>query len=101
MEKKSYSVRQIWHWYHGNYCVKKCRDFEGVKRSYDCWQKLEYFCDRSPNIQMTHKEFLEFFSKHMNVCIFDEKERKRMPSWKEFIKKEECIVCKKLGIPQR
>ena len=101
MEKKPYPIRHLWHWYHGNYCVKKCRDEDGLKISYNCWQKMEAFCDKNPTLSMTYKEFLELFSKHMNVCIFDEKERRRMPTWKEVVLKEgECPICKKLGIPQ-
>ena len=100
-EKKPYPIRSLWHWYHGNYCVKKCRDEEGCKRSYNCWQKMEEFCDKNPDLKMTHKEFLELVSKHMNVCIFDENERRRMPTWKEVVMKEgECPICKALGVPQ-
>ena len=81
--------------------MKKCRDEEGCKRSYNCWQKMEEFCDKNPGLKMTHKEFLELFSKHMNVCIFDENERRRMPTWKEVVMKEgECQICKKLGVSQ-
>ncbi len=95
-EKKSYPIRQLWHWYYGNYCVKKCRDDEGLKISVKCCEKMEEFCDKCQNLTMTHREFLELFAKHMNICRFDEFERKRMPSWKEV--RSECYTCKKLGI---
>src|SRR3989344_47764 len=98
-EKKSYPIRQLWHWYNGNYCCKKCRD--GENTGYECWKKMEEFCNKNSNLAITHREFLELFAKHINVCKFDEKERRRMPTWKEVVLREgECQICKKLGIPQ-
>ena len=64
-----------------------------------CNEKMEFFCAKNPELKITHREFIEMFSKHINVCKFDEKERKRMPTWKEVVLREgECPICKKLGL---
>lgn len=94
-QKKEYSIQHLVNWYFGNYCVKKCHDDDKILE--DHWDKLQEFAKKSPNLKMTHKEFIEFFARHITICIFDYKERKRMPSWKE-VPREECIVCKKFGI---
>ncbi|MEK6887841.1 MAG: hypothetical protein AABX14_02735 [Candidatus Aenigmatarchaeota archaeon] len=38
-------------------------------------------------LKKDYREFFKLFTKHMNVCRFDEKE-------------SECQICKKRGIPQ-
>lgn len=99
-QKKPYPIKYLWHWYFGNYCVKKCRNGEDIETSHECWEKMEEFCDKNDDLNMTHGEFIEFFTQYMNVCRFDEKERRRIPTWKEVVLKEgECPVCKKFGIP--
>ena len=93
--KKEYKIQHLVNWYFGNYCVKKCHDDLEIQKNH--WEQLQEFARKNPNLQMTHKEFIEFFAKDMTICKFDCVERERMPSWKE-VKREECILCKKFGI---
>ena len=96
-EKREYKIQHLVNWYFGNYCVKKCHDDLEIQKNH--WEQLQEFARKNPHLQMTHKEFMEFFAKDMTICKFGYVERRRMPSWKE-VKREECIICKKFGIRQ-
>lgn len=99
-EKKQYPIKHIVNCYFGNYCIKKCRDGAELEKARLCWNKLQEFAKQNPTMFIRHRDFVEMFADRMDICRFDSKERRRMPTWKEVVIKEghEYPICRKFGI---
>jgi len=79
---KNYNIKHLINWHHGNFCVKHedstIEHYEELKRIALSWGIPE----------MTHKEFVLGIKKELKC-----NQNKR--------KFDECIICKKLGVPRR
>jgi len=53
-----------------------------------CKRKFQQLLAINPELQFTKNEFLDFFNNHVNICVLDEKEKRKFMSWQEFQKKK-------------
>jgi len=70
MEKKEYPIVNIVNWYIGNYCFRKC--FDKDERLIDHIEKLREFAKKNEGLKMRHREFLNLFNDHMNLCTLED-----------------------------
>ncbi|MBU0460845.1 MAG: hypothetical protein KKH52_00010 [Nanoarchaeota archaeon] len=79
---KKYPLNQLKNWYFGNHCTRKC--FDKDNRLRDCYDKLQLFVEKNPAVRMTHRNFLDLFNDHLNVCKLDSSFKRRSIGWKLF-----------------
>lgn len=80
-------------WFYGNYCARKC--YEEIEKQRDHWNKLQKLAKKMEEVEMTHKEFLLMIRNDKTICDLSDGEwSKRKWSWK----RDDCIICKKLGV---
>ena len=127
MIKKEYPILHLVNWYYGNYCARKC--FDKMDRLSDHHNKMLDFARKNPTLKMTHKDFLQLFNNHINLCTLHDSFKRRAIFWKMFTDlqntenydsdkiivenkrlklidgdlekpKQKCEICKAFKIPQ-
>lgn len=82
-EKGRYPIRRLVNWYFANHCTRKC--FDDNSKLHDHYNKLMDFAEKSSDVTMTHKSFLNIFNDHTNICTLHDSFKRRSIGWKLFM----------------
>ncbi|MFH1053360.1 MAG: reverse transcriptase domain-containing protein [Candidatus Woesearchaeota archaeon] len=81
-KNKKRNIVQLCSWYQKIYCFRKCYLLKDQRKA--CKMKFDKVCSYNPNLEMTKKEFINFFYTHLSICILPEKEKMTYIPWKKF-----------------
>ena len=70
--------------------MRKC--LNNYKQLNECQKKFDFFLETNKNLKMMHREFKDLFDNHLNICILNDKLKRKMVPYP----KTDCPICKGL-----
>ena len=93
-KRKKKSLVYLTDWYIKTNCFRKC--YFNKNQRQECRIKFQKFIANNLDLTYTKNEFLNFFNNHLNICVLQDKEKRRFISWKEHLlmKKNKLVFSK-------
>lgn len=82
LKNKKRNIVQLASWYQKTHCFRKCYLDKDLRKS--CSLKFDILCSKNPGLEMTRKEFIDFFNNHLKICILPESNKLEYVSWQMF-----------------